>query len=353
MASFGFTPASGQDVFSFEVRPSRSGTTSSSLSGSEARVFYENLMKDGEKKKLGKRAVDVRQRKTASSQRDRRRSRTVQQSGTGPDPERGRDGESEGSSQRSSMLQGLRLLRCAHEGDVPGLRDLLTKGVDINFQDSFFWTAVMCASWSGQRAVVRLLLQHGAAWVGVVDTQGRDAKDLAQEAGHSDVLEELLNYGKSTQRKKSSNISAPQPHRCEVCRSEFSDSLASHLSSTLHQFSLRRPPPTPFYCLPPSSNSYRMMVRSGWKPGTGLGPEGEGTKQPVPTVLKRDQTGLGYGHTKRAKVTHFQARDCDAVKQPSRIKEERGHKGKRKEESQRKEQRDKNWERDFRASFYT
>lgn len=39
----------------------------------------------------------------------------------------------------------------------------------------------MCASWSGQRAAVRLLLQHGAAWVGVVDTQGRDAKDLALE----------------------------------------------------------------------------------------------------------------------------------------------------------------------------
>lgn len=48
-------------------------------------------------------------------------------------------------------------------------------------QDTFFWTAVMCASRSGQRAAVRLLLQHGAAWVGVVDTQGRDAKDLALE----------------------------------------------------------------------------------------------------------------------------------------------------------------------------
>lgn len=48
-------------------------------------------------------------------------------------------------------------------------------------QDSFFWTAAMCASWSGQRSAVRLLLQHGAAWVGVVDTQGRDAKDLALE----------------------------------------------------------------------------------------------------------------------------------------------------------------------------
>lgn len=40
---------------------------------------------------------------------------------------------------------------------------------------------MMCASWSGQTDAVRLLLHHGAAWVGVVDTAGRDAKDLAVE----------------------------------------------------------------------------------------------------------------------------------------------------------------------------
>lgn len=40
---------------------------------------------------------------------------------------------------------------------------------------------MMCASWSGQKAVVRLLLERGAAWVGVVDTRGRDARDLALE----------------------------------------------------------------------------------------------------------------------------------------------------------------------------
>lgn len=94
-----------------------------------------------------------------------------------------------------------------------------------------------------------------------------------------------------------------------------------------------------------------MMVRSGWKPGTGLGPEGEGTKQPVPTVLKRDQKGLGYGGTKRAKVTHFKAKDHDAVK--ASYQKGEGGKGQRKEERRKKEQKDKNWERDFRASFYT
>lgn len=46
----------------------------------------------------------------------------------------------------------------------------------------------MCASWSGQRAAVRLLLQREAAWVGVVDMQGRDAKDLALEGKTTQLL---------------------------------------------------------------------------------------------------------------------------------------------------------------------
>lgn len=92
----------------------------------------------------------------------------------------------------------------------------------------------MCAAWSGQRSAVRLLLRHGAAWVGVVDTQGRDAQDLALEgifnrsnsysrvylspckhelvlfslvisAGHREVLEELMNNGRSPERESSAD----------------------------------------------------------------------------------------------------------------------------------------------------
>lgn len=361
MAALGFTPASGQDMFSIETSEQSSSKTSSVLNGEEIKQFYENVIKEGKgqdaisKRDYG-REHQNKQRRRESSRRERRRrvrgqTDAVVQSGT--------SGESGGNqrretshSERSMELMGLRLLRCAHGGDISGVKDLLSKGVDINFQDTYFWTALMCASWSGQRAAVRLLLQHGAAWVGVVDTQGRDANDLALEAGHNEVLEELESYGRSTQRNTQSDSSDPQPQWCGVCCSEYSSSLSSHLSSTLHQFSLRRAPPTPYYCLPPSSNSYKMMVRCGWKPGTGLGPEGEGPHQPVPTVLKRDQEGLGYGHMKRAKVTHFQPRDRDAVKPPSKKKEERRGKGQRKEESRRKEQKDKTWERDFRASFY-
>ncbi|XP_068178053.1 G patch domain and ankyrin repeat-containing protein 1 [Antennarius striatus] len=365
MATRGFALASGQDVFSIDTAEHRSSAPAVQLSGEEARDFYERLTNEasscarsrrdgGERPKLpryvpsnrearrrGLRAADTLRGRTHSVGRQRR-------------------GESEGTpgggqpsgSERLTELLGLRLLRCAHEGDTPGLRELLSKGVDINFHDTYFWTAMMCASWMGQTAAVRLLLQEGAAWVGVTDLQGRDARDLALEGGHTDVLEVLESSGRTTHRKASSLNSAPQPQWCDTCRTTYTSSLLSHVSSTLHQFSLQQPPPTPFYCLPPSSKSYKMMVRCGWKPGTGLGPDGDGSKQPVATVLKRDQKGLGYGQIKRARVTHFKARDREAVKPPSREKEGKGGKGQRKEEWRRNEQKDKNWERDFRTSFY-
>ncbi|XP_030268670.1 G patch domain and ankyrin repeat-containing protein 1 [Sparus aurata] len=367
MAALGFTPASGQDVFSIETTEQPSSTTSCVISGKEARQFYENLMKDDRGQEASRSTVGKRdhgrkqQSNRESNRRARRRARAaeVQQGQTESAVQRGITGDGEGdhrretsNSERSTELLGLRLLRCAHGGDISGLKDLLSKGVDINFQDTYFWTAMMCASWSGQRAAVRLLLQHGAAWVGVVDTQGRDARDLALEAGHNDVFEEFESYGRCTETETPSDNSAAQPQWCDVCRTEYSGSLSAHFSSTLHQFSLQRPAPAPYYCLPPSSNSFKMMVRCGWTPGTGLGPEGEGTKRPVPTVLKRDQQGLGYGQMKRAKVTHFQARDRDAVKIRPKEKEVMGGKGLKRAESRRKEQQDKNWERDFRASFY-
>ncbi|XP_037327102.2 G patch domain and ankyrin repeat-containing protein 1 [Pungitius pungitius] len=360
MSALGFTPASEHDLFSIETTAPSSSKTSSALNGEEVRQFYEDLTKDGKGRDVARRnATGKEDQGRESGRRARRRVRAAerQRGQTDHVGQSGPQGESvprrQASISESTMeLLGLRLLRCAHEGDISGLKDLLSKGVDINVQDTYFWTAMMCASWSGQRSAVRLLLHRGAAWVGVVDTHGRDAKDLALEAGHNDVLEELESFGRSTQRDTRSDYRAPPPQWCAVCCSEYSGALSSHVSSTLHQFSLRRAPPTPYYCLPPSSNSYKMMVRCGWKPGEGLGPEGEGPQQPVPTVLKRDQNGLGFGQVKRAKVTHFKPGDCDAVKRHWKVKEGSGGKGQRKEESRRKELKDKNWERDFRASFY-
>ncbi|XP_054636195.1 G patch domain and ankyrin repeat-containing protein 1 [Dunckerocampus dactyliophorus] len=361
MAGLSFIPARKQDVFSIEtVNPSRYRSSDAS-SGEEARQFYEHVTKDVkvEEGTLKTQCERLHQRKHTDRDSSRRRRASEIPVQTNMVERRAGEGSqrretAQGlimNSERLLEFQGLKLLRCAQEGNLAGVKDLLSNGADINFKDSFFWTGLMCASWSGQRAAVRLLLEQGAAWVGVVDTQGRDARDLALQAGHSGVLEELESYGRSPSPPRQTD-SALQPQWCDVCHSSYTSSLSSHLSSTLHQFSRQRPPPAPYYCLPPSSNSYKMMLNCGWQPGKGLGPKGEGSKLPVATILKRDQKGLGYGKLKKAKVTHFKARDQDAVKGHHAEKEETGRKGKTNEESQRNEQKDKNWERDFRSSFY-
>ena len=149
MASLGFTPASGQDVFSIEATEQTSSKTSSVLNGKEVRRFYENLMQDDKEPGVSRSAVssrgDVRehQRNRESNRRARRRARAaeMQRGQTDSVVQRGDGGGGEGSqrgetshSERTTELLGLRLLRCAHEGDVSGLKDLLSKGVDINFQ---------------------------------------------------------------------------------------------------------------------------------------------------------------------------------------------------------------------------
>ncbi|XP_077575738.1 G patch domain and ankyrin repeat-containing protein 1 [Stigmatopora nigra] len=351
MATLGFIPAQKQDIYSTETFNS---PISKASKGQEAKEFYEKLLQDDKvtrKRKCGPQHRN-KQRNGDSRQRDRRRraetdSRVVERrTATGGEGNRTR-GTTGGYvySDMSLELQGLKLLRCAQDGDLAGLKDLLSKGVDINFQDSFFWTGVMCASSSGQRAAVRLLLEEGAAWVGVVDTRGRDARDLALQAGHLGVLEELENYGRTPQRQASN--SSAQPQLCQLCAVEYTCKPSSHHCSTLHQFNVKRPPPTPHYCLPSSSKSYKMMLNCGWKPSGGLGPDGQGPTQPVATVLKRDQKGLGYGPMAKARVTHFKAGDLGSVNARTEME-----KGKTKAQIRNKELQDKNWERDFRASFY-
>lgn len=142
MAALGFTPASGQDVFSIETTEQSSSTTSSTLSGQEARQFYENLMKDDKGQDVSRsgREHQSKQRTRESSRRVRRRVRAAEMQ-RGQTDSVVQSGESESNqrrqtsnSERSMELLGLRLLRCAHEGDISGLKELLSKGVDINFQ---------------------------------------------------------------------------------------------------------------------------------------------------------------------------------------------------------------------------
>lgn len=191
-----FTPAKEEEL-RWMPRQSSRPAPNSALSGEEAKRFYQSLVeeRDEEKREGDERRGDRERRGELRRRRENHRGR-----GRG----RGEGGRERVQANRPpantpTELDGFKLLRCAQEGDLLGVRALLDRGVDINFQDNFFWTALMCASWEGQQVAVKLLLQRGAAWVGVVDTQGRDARELAQRAGHQGVVEELEGHGRPTQ----------------------------------------------------------------------------------------------------------------------------------------------------------
>ncbi|KAG5278579.1 hypothetical protein AALO_G00100490 [Alosa alosa] len=379
-ASVFFTPAKDDQIWigGRQRGDGEEDRSALALTGDEARNFYRSLLAEkeqgqetrgehsGKRGKKNKGLGEQRQRVGPHHIRgEERRGETAEAGGSGRGGGARRGGDEGGRRPQppqgsSSEKDGHRLLRVAQEGDLATLRKLL-KGpqVDVNFHDGFYWTAVMCASHAGRAEAVRLLLDHGASWVGMVDTQGRDARDLAEQAGHNDVMRVLDRHGAGTagsgNGERPAGTSAQQtPQWCSVCESLYSGSEARHQSSTLHQFNRGRlsQPAAPHYCLPPSSASYRMMLRSGWNPGAGLGPEGQGPRQPVRTILKRDQAGLGYGPTPRPKVTHFQPKDAQAVERPTKSTERR-EKGTtlNAKAQRRREERQRGWERDFRTSF--
>ncbi|XP_077187272.1 G patch domain and ankyrin repeat-containing protein 1 [Paroedura picta] len=252
---------------------------------------------------------------------------------------------------QTDTRKGNQLLKAAQEGNLKALRALVEKdGCDVNYRDDFYWTATMCAAYAGQAEAVRYLVSQGAAWVGVCETQGRDAEDLAEEAGHQEVVEILQEYGRPRVKEEPSSSQTPPLRKyCTVCQIHYSeDTVALHERSTAHLFNRRDPLPPTRYHIPENNVGFQLMVKGGWDQEAGLGPEGAGRKFPIQTVLKRDQKGLGFRSDLRPKVTHFDAHDRSAVEQPQgqRPRKERAATV-AKREARRREAN--TWERNFRT----
>ncbi|XP_075774385.1 G patch domain and ankyrin repeat-containing protein 1 isoform X1 [Pelodiscus sinensis] len=298
------------------------------MEGEEARSFYESVLASGD------RSSPLRKRK-APPRRPRVPETPTTQTG------------------QTDSRRGNLLLRSAQEGDTRTLRRLLEKeGCDVNYRDGYYWTAVMCAAYAGRGEAVRYLLTRGAAWVGVCESQGRDAVDLAEEAGHQDVVRILQERETAQPEGRMASRRTPAERKyCAVCKMHYSeDSVELHERSTAHLFNRRDPLPPTRYHIPENNVGFQLMVKGGWDAEAGLGPEGTGRKFPVQTVLKRDQKGLGFRSDLRPKVTHFNANDPSAVAQP-REQQPRTQRAATvgKKEARRREAKAQAWERNLRT----
>ncbi|XP_053152994.1 G patch domain and ankyrin repeat-containing protein 1 [Hemicordylus capensis] len=299
--------------------------------GEAARTFYENLLASGD----FERSLQRKRKVPYAHQPAQEAPRTQSHQG------------------ETDTRKGNQLLKAAQDGNLKSLRTLVEKeGCDVNYRDSYYWTATMCAAYAGCGEAVRYLLSHGAAWIGVCEMQGRDAMDLAEEAGHQEVVDVLQESERPRVKEESSSLQVPTERKyCAVCQTHYSeDTVALHERSTAHLFSRRDPLPPTRYHIPENNVGFQLMVKGGWDQEAGLGPEGTGRKFPIQTVLKRDQKGLGFCSNLKPKVTHFDANDPSAVEQPrdQRPRVERAATvGKR--EARRREAKAKAWERNLRT----
>ncbi|XP_045681981.1 G patch domain and ankyrin repeat-containing protein 1 [Phyllostomus hastatus] len=337
-----FTPASDpSDLWKDGQQQSQPEELEPTLDGAAARAFYEALIGDESST-----PEPQRLQPEPASERKRKKRRMTREAATGP---------SRGHGQRRSLEAEDKMthwiLRAAQEGDLAELKRLLDPheaggaGGNINARDAFWWTPLMCAARAGQGAAVRYLLGQGAAWVGVCELGGRDAAQLAEEAGFPEVAR-MVRESHGEKRSPENRSQAPSPQYCETCDAHFQDS--NHRTSTAHLLSLSRDLQTPSLHLgvPISSPGFKLLLKGGWEPGMGLGPRGKGRVNPIPTVLKRDQEGLGYRSAPQSRITHFLARDTRAVAGRERAPQVTTLS--RKEERRQKE-KDKAWERDLRT----
>ncbi|XP_014937640.1 G patch domain and ankyrin repeat-containing protein 1 [Herpailurus yagouaroundi] len=337
-----FTPAtSASDLWKDGQQQSQPEELEPTLDGAAARAFYEALIGDESSAPESQRSQPE-----PASKRKRKKRRIMREAAAGTS---GGHGQRRSLEAEDKMTQWI--LRAAQEGDLAELRRLLDPreaggaGGNINARDAFWWTPLMCAARAGQGAAVRYLLGRGAAWVGVCELGGKDAAQLAEEAGFPEVAR-MVRESHGETRSPENRSQSPSPRYCETCDAHFQDS--NHCTSTAHLLSLSRDLRSPNLPLgvPTSSPGFKLLLRGGWEPGMGLGPRGEGRTNPIPTVLKRDQEGLGYRSVPQPRVTHFLARDTRAV--AGRERTPRVTTLSRREERKQKE-KDRAWERDLRT----
>ncbi|KAG2198019.1 hypothetical protein INT47_004986 [Mucor saturninus] len=92
---------------------------------------------------------------------------------------------------------------------------------------------------------------------------------------------------------------------CESCSMLIDKSdYKRHIQGTAHMVSNQSEPAPDLLNLSGRNVGFKMMKSQGWNYEDGLGPEGQGRRHPIATVLKQDRLCIGHEETGRKAVTH-------------------------------------------------
>lgn len=227
------------------------------------------------------------------------------------------------------------LLKLAENNEYKKLDDLLREnGTDlINSTDNFGWTALMCASCSGAKESVEVLIRHKADPT-ICDKFGNNAFSLAKRKNYFHIIKILDKPSTAVEPEVGKKTVKPVLFFCKACNEKFHTECTKHESSTLHQFNTNSSQSRTFYGIPENNKGFQMLLKSGWNREKGLGAKECGMKFPVKVSKKNDRTGIGG--TEKVKANRTDTTD----EHPATKKKRQNH--------QRNEM---NFERNFRLQF--
>ena len=255
-----------------------------------------------------------------------------------------------------------RLFRFISDGDLYSVKQILESddsSVSVDTRDSFNWTPLMCAAASGYTDIVKYLLEIGAPIYSPIDKVGNNAWDIAVKLNKKEIMDIFFAQKVKKEKVSDKELNEQQfpndllTEHCHICNVDFPrDDRKAHLSSTVHLFKqFKGSKVGTHYHLSEDNIGYRILKEKGWSEEQGLGPDGQGDKLPIATVLKRDRTGLGMKYSKQKRVTHFKSFDHAAVKSSNLQKGKRTQKKFSKKTREQTIERSRKLERDLRADM--
>ncbi|CAD5115445.1 unnamed protein product [Dimorphilus gyrociliatus] len=207
-------------------------------------------------------------------------------------------------------------LKHATDGNIEKLKELLSKDLNINIQDDYQWTALMCAAKANNYEVVDFLIKNGAD-VTCTDMNGLSAYDLTNSTAIKNLFHDMED--EDTNAEDYNDSEEANEVYCSVCDVTVKD-IDEHDKSIPHIMNKPKLATGSCYYIPCTNKGYQLMMKQGWDGEKALGREAEGTKYPVKTILKRDRIGLGGNKKKQIpRVSHFDPFDTTAIKRRSEL----------------------------------
>ncbi|XP_061175442.1 G patch domain and ankyrin repeat-containing protein 1 homolog [Saccostrea echinata] len=317
----------------------QSQKTSSDITGSEARQFYEDLVNESHSKDGSILHQGIPHAQSHAKHYNDRLLNNVPKT----------------SSASALTVKESDFLKAAQNGDIKIVKKCLKQGIEIDCIDSYGWTALMCASHSGNRQVVTYLLKKGINRY-VVDRKRRDAVVIARRTGHESLANFISTFDSSIVRAKQIEKQEAEVVEffCDVCNETIHQiGGENHETSTVHLFNRQLKPKPDSFLIPPGNIGFQLMLKNGWDGEKGLGSRGQGQRYPVKTILKRDRYCLGGESErttkKKAKVTHFGPHDKNAV---GKLKERKLRSSTiNKQQKKKEESKSQWWERNLREEM--